>query len=255
MENESSNNENSIQKTIPTSVNKKTMTIQEFEVAYYAQDIEEYPKFNQLGYELFDSNENRALSDFEKQQMIMELEKKISDVLDILRISRKDPNSSHTSLRISKMLVNELLAGRYNEAPKITVFPNRKHVNNLIISQGIEIMSICSHHWQTISGKCVVGYIPGDYVVGISKLSRIVEWFARRPQIQEEMGEQIADYIQRILKPKALGVVIKAKHYCMISRGVEESEEDSEMITSVMRGLMLNDINLRNEFLNLIKDF
>nr|MBP7215430.1 GTP cyclohydrolase I [Candidatus Kapabacteria bacterium] len=81
------------------------------------------------------------------------------------------------------------------------------------------------------------------------------QWFARRPQIQEEMGEQIADYIQRILKPKALGVVIKAKHYCMISRGVEESEEDSEMITSVMRGLMLNDINLRNEFLNLIKDF
>ena len=255
MENDSNNNDKSIQKAKPTDLVKKAMTIQEFEASYYTQDIDIFPKFNQLGYELFDSNDNRVLNDFEKQQMIYELEKRVSDILDILRISRRDPNSTHTPYRIAKMLVNELLSGRYNEAPKITIFPNRKHVNNLIISQGIEIMSICSHHWQTISGKCVVGYIPGDYVVGISKLSRIVEWFARRPQIQEEMGEQIADYIQKILKPKALGVVIKARHYCMISRGVEESEEDSEMITSVMRGLMLNDINLRNEFLNLIKDF
>lgn len=255
MENDSNNNDKSIQNAKPTDLVKKAMTIQEFEASYYTQDIDIFPKFNQLGYELFDSNDNRVLNDYEKQQMIYELEKRVSDILDILRISRRDPNSTHTPYRIAKMLVNELLSGRYNEAPKITIFPNRKHVNNLIISQGIEIMSICSHHWQTISGKCVVGYIPGDYVVGISKLSRIVEWFARRPQIQEEMGEQIADYIQKILKPKALGVVIKARHYCMISRGVEESEEDSEMITSVMRGLMLNDINLRNEFLNLIKDF
>jgi GTP cyclohydrolase I len=153
------------------------------------------------------------------------------------------------------MFVNELFAGRFVQPPKITIFPNRKHVNNLIISQGIEIMSVCSHHWQTISGKCVIGYIPGDFVVGVSKLSRIVQWFSRRPQIQEELGEQIADYIQNMLKPKALGVVIKAKHYCMISRGVEESEEDTEMITSVMRGYMLNDQSLRIEFLNLIKDF
>ena len=255
MENDTNNNDKSIQKAIPTDIVKKSMTIQEFESAYYDQDIDVFPKFNQLGYELFDSNDNRELNDFEKQQMIFELEKRLADVMDILRISRKDPNSTHTPYRVAKMVVNELFEGRFNKDPKITIFPNRKHVNNLVISQGIEVMSICSHHWQTISGKCVVGYIPGDYVVGISKLSRIVEWFARRPQIQEEMGEQIADYIQRILKPKALGVVIKAKHYCMISRGVEESEEDSEMITSVMRGLMLNDINLRNEFLNLIKDF
>jgi GTP cyclohydrolase I len=255
MENDSINQNNSIQKAIPTDIVKTKMTIQEYEAAYYSQEIEAFPKFNQLGYELYDSNDNRVLNDFEKQQMIIELEKRIADVMDILRISRRDPNSTHTPYRVAKMLINELMVGRYEAAPKITIFPNRKHVNNLIISQGIEIMSVCSHHWQTISGKCVVGYIPGDYVVGISKLSRIVQWFARRPQIQEEMGEQIADYIQRILKPKALGVVIKAKHYCMISRGVEESEEDSEMITSVMRGLMLNDINLRNEFLNLIKDF
>lgn len=225
------------------------------EKEYYSRDISSYPSINNLGYKLFDSNDNQPINEDEKNEMIIAVEQKISEMLDILRISRQDPNSTHTPYRIAKMLVNELLRGRFEAPPQLTVFPNRKHVNNLIISQGIDVMSLCSHHWQTISGRCVVGYIPGDFVVGISKLSRVVDWFARRPQIQEELGEQIADYLQEILKPKALGVVIKAKHYCMISRGVEESEEDTQMITSVMRGYMLNDMSLRNEFLTLIKDF
>jgi GTP cyclohydrolase I len=225
------------------------------EEEYYSRDISSYPSINSLGYELYDSNDNKTLSVNEKNEMIIAVEQKISEMLDILRISRQDPNSTHTPYRVAKMFVNELLRGRYEAPPQLTVFPNRKHVNNLIISQGIDVMSLCSHHWQTISGRCVVGYIPGDFVVGISKLSRVVDWFARRPQIQEELGEQIADYLQEILRPKALGVVIKAKHYCMISRGVEESEEDTQMITSVMRGYMLNDMSLRNEFLTLIKDF
>lgn len=229
--------------------------LENFEKKYYNQSLEKYPKMNSLGKELYDANGNLPISEEERAEMIIKLENKIAEMMDIMQISRLDPNSTHTPYRVAKMFINELFEGRYTTPPKITVFPNRKHVNNLIISQGIEIMSVCSHHWQTISGKCVVGYIPGDFVVGVSKLSRIVQWFSRRPQIQEELGEQIADYIQNMLKPKALGVVIKAKHYCMISRGVEESEEDTEMITSVMRGYMLNDQSLRNEFLNLIKDF
>lgn len=229
--------------------------LENFEKKYYNQSLEKYPKMNSLGKELYDSNGNLPISEEERAEMIIKLENKVAEMMDIMQISRHDPNSTHTPYRVAKMFINELFEGRYTTPPKITVFPNRKHVNNLIISQGIEIMSVCSHHWQTISGKCVIGYIPGDFVVGVSKLSRIVQWFSRRPQIQEELGEQIADYIQNMLKPKALGVVIKAKHYCMISRGVEESEEDTEMITSVMRGYMLNDQSLRNEFLNLIKDF
>lgn len=227
---------------------------EEYERMYNSISQDDYPDKNSFGLSLYDSNDNQPLTEEERLEMIFHLEKKVAEMLDILRISRKDPNSTHTPLRVAKMLVNELLIGRYEPPPKITVFPNRKHVNNLIISQGIEVMSMCSHHWQTISGRCVIGYIPGEYVVGVSKLSRIVQWFARRPQIQEELGEQIADYIQKMLKPKALGVVIKAKHYCMIARGVEESEEETEMITSVMRGYMLNDQSLRNEFLNLIRN-
>lgn len=213
-----------------------------------------FPEYNSLGYKLFDANGNMPLSDAERDEMIRILEKKFIEVLEILRISRLDPNSTNTPLRIARMLVNELLIGRYTKGPKLTVFPNRKNVDELIISKGIEVMSLCSHHWQPITGKCAIGYIPGDYVIGLSKLSRIVDWFARRGQIQEELGEQIADYIESLIKPRALGVVIKAKHYCMIARGVKGSESDSLMITSVMRGLLLEDQNLRNEFLKLIED-
>ncbi len=206
-------------------------------------------KWNEL---LFDSNGNMELSLNEREAMIERLEEKFIEVMEILRISRNDPNSTDTPKRIAKMYVNELLAGRYEKPPDMTIFPNRKKVDELIISRGITVMSICSHHFQPISGECAIGYIPGDYVFGLSKLSRIVNWFARRGQIQEELGEQIADFIEETIHPRALGVVIKAKHYCMIARGVQGSEARSLMVTSVMRGLLLNDFNLRNEFLKLI---
>ena len=115
-------------------------------------------------------------------------------------------------------------------------------------------MSVCSHHWQPISGTCSIGYIPDQHVLGLSKLSRVVDWFARRGQIQEELGEQIADYLENLIKPKALGVVIKAKHYCMIARGVKASESRSQMVTSVMRGYLRSNDKLRNEFMKLISE-
>jgi len=217
-------------------------------------DSIEYPKHNSRGELLFDANGNMPISEEERQAMIPRLEEKLIEVMDVLRISRNDPNNAKTAHRVAKMFINELFIGRYSEAPSMTIFPNRKKVDELIISKGIEVMSVCSHHWQPISGRCAIGYIPGDYVLGLSKLSRIVDWFARRGQIQEELGEQIADYIEELIHPKALGVVIKAKHYCMIARGVKGSEAESLMVTSVMRGLLLEEFNLRNEFLKLIED-
>ncbi len=225
----------------------------EFEDELSNFDLASFPNSNILGYDLFDANGNHEISEPERREMIFLVEKKFGEIMDILRISRKDPNSTQTPLRLAKMYVNELMAGRFQAPPKLTVFPNRKHVDNLIISEGIEVMSLCSHHWEPISGECMIGYIPGEFVIGVSKLSRVVEWFSRRGQIQEELGEQIADYLEKLLKPKALGVVIKARHYCMIARGVRSSEDKSLMVTSVMRGYLLDDLNLRNEFLNLIE--
>ncbi|GIV56490.1 MAG: hypothetical protein KatS3mg040_1258 [Candidatus Kapaibacterium sp.] len=200
----------------------------------------------------FDANGNMPIPDHERQQMIEQLEQKFAEVMDILRIDRtRDPNSRETPRRLARMWINELFIGRYTPPPPVTIFPNRKNVNELIISKGIKVMSVCSHHWQPISGTCTIGYMPGDYIIGLSKLTRIVEWFSRRGQIQEEMGEQIADYLESMLKPRALGIIISAKHYCMIARGVEADHEQSDMITSVLRGALQHDANLRNEFFRL----
>jgi GTP cyclohydrolase I len=229
------------------------LTEEEIDDEFLQFDSRIYPTSNQFGEELFDANGNVPLSDEERHTMIKRLEGKFGEVMEILRISRNDPNSTITHKRIARMFVNELFVGRFEAPPKCTVFPNRKKVDELIISKGIEVMSVCSHHWQPMSGECAIAYIPGRYIVGLSKLSRIVNWFSRRGQIQEELGEQIADYLVNLIQPKALGVVIKAKHYCMIARGVRGSEEKSTMITSVMRGYLANDLNLRNEFLRLME--
>ena len=202
----------------------------------------------------FDANGNMPISSEERAEMIENIKKKYEEIFQILKIKPDDPNSKDTPLRIAKMLVNELFDGRFSEPPKNTVFPNRQNVDELIISKGITVISTCSHHWQLIHGNCAIGYIPSKSVIGVSKFSRIVDWFARRGQIQEELGEQIADYIEELIKPKALGVVIKAKHYCMIARGVRASESHSEMITSVMRGYLRTNDKLRNEFLKLIAE-
>lgn len=213
-----------------------------------------FPTENSLGQELYDANANKVISEEERAAMIKELEQKFVEVTEILRISRNDPNTRDTPRRIAKMFVNELFSGRFTEPPQNTVFPNRHNVDQLVISKGIEVMSVCSHHWQTISGQCAIGYIPDKHIIGVSKLSRIVDWFARRGQIQEELGEQVADFIDNLIRPKALGVVIEAKHYCMIARGIKGSETNSKMITSVMRGWLKDDITLKNEFMILIKN-
>ncbi len=210
-----------------------------------------YPNVSTSGAELFDSNDQRVLTEEELASMERQLENKFAEIFDVLRIDRNDPNSTDTPFRLSRMWVRELLRGRYSPPPKITVFPNRKQVDELVISKGIKVMSVCSHHWQPITGTCAIGYVPRDKVIGLSKFTRIVEWFSRRGQIQEELGEQIADYLDSLLNPIALGVVISAKHYCMIARGVE-AHDSSEMVTSVMRGDLVTNATLRAEFLRLI---
>ncbi|MFM8438277.1 MAG: GTP cyclohydrolase I [Candidatus Kapaibacterium sp.] len=211
-----------------------------------------FPTLNSLGYPVFDANGSMPISGDERAEMLMLVEKKLEEVLDIMRIDRNDQNSANTPKRVAKMWVNELFAGRFEQPPKTTVFPNRKDVDELVISKGIKVMSVCSHHWQPISGECSIGYLPDKHVIGLSKLSRIVDWFSRRGQIQEELGQQIADYLQELIEPKALGVVVSSKHYCMIARGVNADEARADMITSVMRGELRDNLNLRNEFLKLI---
>ena len=122
--------------------------------------------------------------------------------------------------------------------------------HNMVLVKDIEMYSLCEHHMLPFFGKVHVAYIPTGRILGLSKLPRIVEVFARRLQVQERMTEQIAQAVWDVLKPQGVGVVIEAYHLCMMMRGVEK--QNSKTITSSMRGVFLEDIRTREEFLRLV---
>ena len=150
------------------------------------------------------------------------------------------------------MFVHELFRGRYYPPPEITAFPNAKKYDQIYITGPISIDSTCAHHFQPITGRCYIGIFPGEKVIGLSKFNRMVDWIASRPQIQEEMTEQIADMIEKETKAKGVAVIVKAEHFCMTARGVKEHE--SEMLTSVVRGEFLKIQHLKAEFFSLLNN-
>jgi GTP cyclohydrolase I len=162
-----------------------------------------------------------------------------------------DHNTRGTAKRIAKMYLHEVFKGRYKEAPHITDFPNAKKLDEMYMTGPITIRSACSHHFVPIIGRCWIGLIPGDRVIGLSKFNRIVDWIASRPQIQEELVVQIADFIEEQIAPVGLAVVVEATHMCMTWRGVKEPLE-SKMTTNVMRGAFRDSPEARSEFMALV---
>jgi len=201
----------------------------------------------------FHANDNisKVLNSDDISDLKKEVEQRVLDLLKSLVIDIDNDHNTHdTARRVAKMYVDEVFAGRYQKRPDITVFPNIKDLDELYTLGPIKVKSACSHHFVEIEGYCWVGVYPSDMVVGISKIARIVDWVCRRPHIQEEMSIILANELESIMKPKGLGVVIKAKHHCMTWRGVKE--DASEMVTSVMRG-SLREETLKSEFFSLIK--
>lgn len=123
--------------------------------------------------------------------------------------------------------------------------------DGMIIVKDIECYSLCEHHLLPLVGKVHVGYIPDQSVIGLSKIPRIVDMFARRLQVQERLGQQICDALQSVLQPKGIGVVIEASHFCMMMRGVEK--QHSVAVTSSVDGTFKSDARTRQEFLELIR--
>jgi GTP cyclohydrolase I len=122
--------------------------------------------------------------------------------------------------------------------------------DNMVVVRDIEFYSLCEHHMLPFFGKAHIAYIPGDRIVGLSKMARVVEVFARRLQVQERMTDQVADALNEALRPKGVGVVLEAAHFCMMMRGVEK--QDSKTITSALRGSFRDDGRTREEFLRLV---
>lgn len=203
----------------------------------------------------FAANDNISahVSSEELERIQQELTSKMQGVLDCLLIdTSNDHNTRETAKRVAKMFMQEVYAGRYKPAPKITDFPNAKNLDQMYVTGPITIRSACSHHLVPIVGRCWIGVLPGEKVIGLSKFNRIVEWIAARPQIQEELTVQIADYIEEQIKPLGLAVIVEATHMCMTWRGVRESSE-ATMSSSVIRGVFAEDPTAKAEFLQLIK--
>jgi len=192
----------------------------------------------------------RELTEPQKKELKEKLEKQFCNILETLGIDVKnDQHTKETPKRLAKMYVDEVMVGRYTREPNITAFEATHQ--DMVIVKDIDVRSMCSHHFVPIIGKAHVGYIPDKKVIGLSKFARIIEYFSRRPQIQEELTKQVFDYLYTLLQPKSLYIMIEAEHYCMIWRGVKNNE--SKTITSYCCDEVKNNLNLKSEYLNLVK--
>ena len=204
----------------------------------------------------FHANDNISafLEPGDIEGLVDEVAEKMQAVLESLVIdTQSDHNTKNTSRRVAKMYVQEVFSGRYQEQPALTKFPNVSHLNELMIIGPITVRSACSHHLCPIMGRVWIGVLPSknSALIGLSKYSRLTEWVMCRPQIQEEAVVELADMLEKKIKPVGVAVVMDADHFCMQWRGVKD--RDSKMINSVMRGAFLRDSNLRREFLALIE--
>ena len=196
------------------------------------------------------------LTENQKATMINAASNAFGLFLDALKCDwRNDPNSDNTPHRVAKAYVNDLWAGRYNGPPNITAFPSDGY-DGMVFEGGIPLTSMCSHHHQTIMGKVHIAYIPGNdsHVIGLSKLNRLVEHFARRGAIQEQLTVAIHNSIDTIINDnKGVAVMIDAMHNCVSCRGVKHG--GASMKTSKLTGAFKDDASTRSEYYEFVKGY
>ena len=191
--------------------------------------------------------EENRLSRNEKVELI---DASMHTIIQVLGLDTQDDSISGTADRVAKMWVDELCYGLdYNNFPRCTVFENKMGYDQMVVQRDITLHSMCEHHFQNIDGLAQVAYIPNGKVIGLSKLNRIVNFFARRPQVQERLTEQIFYALQCILNTENIAVLIEADHYCVKARGC--NDQNSSMTTSRLGAGFFDDGKLRNEFMQL----
>ena len=199
------------------------------------------------------ANDNTPHSEKELSARISKAAKAYEKFMDALGIDwQTDPNSADTPTRVAKSFIKDLAAGCYQYPPKITTFDNTAKYDGIVFDGNIDVKSFCSHHHLPFIGHAHVAYIPAadGKIIGLSKLNRAVEFFSRRPQVQESLTMQIHDFLNEIIEGnKGIAVVIEAKHMCACVRGVKH---DSVMMTSKVSGRFIEDASTREEFYDFI---
>jgi len=194
-----------------------------------------------------------GLIDLNDSTMIELISKDMQHIMETLGLDLTDDSLQDTPKRVAKMYVEEIFYGlRTNNFPKITVVENKFNYDEMLVEKGINVMSVCEHHFVGIVGKATIGYIPNGKVVGLSKLNRIVDYFARRPQVQERLTAQVYHTLCYILNTPNVAVVIDADHYCVKSRGIEDV--GSSTVTSKIGGSFKDDYSTRSEFMALARN-
>ncbi|MGL6257811.1 GTP cyclohydrolase I FolE [Vibrio sp. WXL103] len=172
----------------------------------------------------------------------------LTEVVSTLGLDLTDDSLAETPHRIAKMYVHEIFSGLdYNNFPKISIIENKMSVDEMVKVSGIDLTSTCEHHFITIDGLAQVAYIPESKIIGLSKINRIVRFFAQRPQVQERLTQQILIAIQTLVETENVAVTIKATHYCVKSRGVMDT--NSETSTTALGGIFKTNPQTRAEFL------
>lgn len=187
-------------------------------------------------------------SDEEKMAII---EDKFREIMETMGLDLTDDSLRGTPHRVAKMFIKEIFYGlNPDNKPKISVFENKFRYNEMLVEKNINLNSTCEHHFLPIVGKAHVAYISNGEVIGLSKINRIVDYFARRPQVQERLTVQIANELKTILKTDDVAVVIDAKHMCVSSRGIQD--ETSSTVTAEYCG-KFKEKSVKDEFLRYLE--
>ncbi|AJP45255.1 GTP cyclohydrolase [Alteromonas australica] len=185
-----------------------------------------------------------GLSDEQKR---LKIESAMREVMDTLGLDLSDDSLCDTPKRIAKMYVDEIFGGLdYRKFPKITQIENKMRLDQPVQVSDISLTSTCEHHFVTIDGTATVSYIPKDTVLGLSKINRLVGFFAQRPQVQERLTQQVLVAIQTLTGSEDVAVSINATHYCVKARGIRDTNSYTK--TSALGGKFLEDAELRRQF-------
>lgn len=192
--------------------------------------------------------------DVPDKKKLASIEKNFRAIMETLGLDLTDDSLVDTPNRVAKMYVNEIFSGlNYSNFPKCTTVDNKMHYDEMVIER-CTVKSSCEHHFVYFGTAhnpdklgCYVAYMPGKKVLGLSKINRIVEFFSRRPQIQERLTEQIAETLKFILEVDDVAVIVKSQHFCVLTRGVQDA--DSLCITSYMGGSFRSNPSLKAEFM------